>query len=66
MDPPYNQNLEKEVLRTLSNSSVLKPESIIVVEASLETSFDDVEELGFSVVRYKKYKTNAHVFMRRK
>jgi 16S rRNA (guanine966-N2)-methyltransferase len=66
MDPPYNQNLEKEVLRTLSTSSVLKPESIIVVEASLETSFDDVEELGFSVVRYKKYKTNAHVFLRRK
>jgi 16S rRNA (guanine966-N2)-methyltransferase len=66
MDPPYDQDLEKEVLKVLSNSSILKPETIIVVEASLQTSFDDVEELGFTVVRYKKYKTNAHVFLRRK
>jgi 16S rRNA (guanine966-N2)-methyltransferase len=66
MDPPYDQELEKEVLKVLSNSSILKPETIIVVEASLQTSFDDVEELGFTVVRYKKYKTNAHVFLRRK
>jgi 16S rRNA (guanine966-N2)-methyltransferase len=66
MDPPYDQDLEKEVLKVLSNSSILKPETIIVVEASLQTFFDDVEELGFTVVRYKKYKTNAHVFLRRK
>jgi 16S rRNA (guanine966-N2)-methyltransferase len=66
MDPPYGKELEKEVLKVLSNSSILKPETIIVVEASLQTSFDDVDELGFTVVRYKKYKTNAHVFLRRK
>jgi 16S rRNA (guanine966-N2)-methyltransferase len=66
MDPPYDQELEKEVLKVLATSSILKPETIIVVEASLQTSFDDVEELGFTVVRYKKYKTNAHVFLRRK
>ena len=66
MDPPYNKNLEKEVLACLTHSSVVKPDTIVIVEASLDTSFNDVEELGFEVVKYKKYKTNAHVFLRRK
>lgn len=66
MDPPYNKGLEMEVLEALSGSSVVKPETIIIVEASLETDFSPVEELGFEITRYKKYKTNAHVFLRRK
>lgn len=66
MDPPYNQDLEKEVLALLSHSSIVKPDTILIVEASLDTGFDDVEELGFEVTRYKKYKTNAHAFLRRK
>lgn len=66
MDPPYNKDLEKEVLALLSRSSIVKPDTILIVEASLDTGFDDVEELGFEVTRYKKYKTNAHAFLRRK
>ncbi len=66
MDPPYNKDLEKEVLALLSHSSIVKPDTILIVEASLDTGFDDVEELGFEVTRYKKYKTNAHAFLRRK
>lgn len=66
MDPPYNKELEKEVLRYLQTSSILKPDSIIITEASVETSFDDVESIGFTVTKYKKYKTNAHVFLKRK
>lgn len=66
MDPPYNKDLEKEVLALLSHSSIVKPDTILIVEASLDTGFDDAEELGFEVTRYKKYKTNAHAFLRRK
>ncbi len=66
MDPPYNKNLEKEALALLSRSSIVKPDTILIVEASLDTGFEDVEELGFEVTRYKKYKTNAHAFLRRK
>ena len=66
MDPPYNKGLEMEVLEALSGSSVVKPETIIIVEASLETDFSPAEELGFEITKYKKYKTNAHVFLRRK
>ena len=66
MDPPYNKELEKEVLKYLATSSLLKEDSKIVVEASTETDFDYVEELGFEITKYKKYKTNVHVFLRRK
>ena len=66
MDPPYNKELEKDALTFLSTSSMLKPDTKIIVEASVETNFDYVEELGFEIVKYKKYKTNAHVFLRRK
>ena len=58
--------LEKEVLQFLSTSSLLKPDTKIIVEASTETSFDYVEEMGFEIAKYKKYKTNVHVFLRKK
>lgn len=66
MDPPYNKDLEKEILAYLANSKLLKEDTIIIVEASEQTDFSDVEELGFEITKYKKYKTNAHVFMRKK
>jgi 16S rRNA (guanine966-N2)-methyltransferase len=66
MDPPYNKELEKNVLTYLKDSSLLKPDTIIIVEASAETDFDYLEELGFELTKYKKYKTNAHIFLKRK
>lgn len=66
MDPPYNKELEKDVLMYLKSSSIVKPDTVIIVEASVETSFDYVEDIGFELTKYKKYKTNAHVFLKRK
>ena len=40
MDPPYDHLFEKEVLTYLKTSSVVKEDTKIIVEASLETSFD--------------------------
>ena len=65
MDPPYNKELEKEVLAVLRNASYVTKDTLIVVEASLETTFDYVEEYGFEIVKNKKYKTNRHVFLRK-
>lgn len=65
MDPPYQKNLEKEVLNYLKTSSLLKPDTVIIIEASCDTQFDQVEDLGFQIIKYKKYKTNAHIFLQR-
>ena len=65
MDPPYNQLLEKQVLTCLKDMKYVTLDTIIIVEASLETTFDYVETLGFEVYKEKTYKTNKHVFLRR-
>jgi 16S rRNA (guanine966-N2)-methyltransferase len=66
MDPPYNHGLECDVLSYLKDSALVKDDAILIVEASLATDFSYVEELGYELVKYKKYKTNAHIFLRRK
>lgn len=65
MDPPYNQGLEKKVLEALAGSPLADEHTLIVVEASLSTGFDYLEPLGFSMIKYKKYKTNAHIFLKK-
>lgn len=66
MDPPYNEEHEKRVLAMLSNAKYVTEDSLIIVEVALKTDLDYIHEYGFSVVREKKYKTNKHVFLRRK
>lgn len=66
MDPPYNQGYEKDVLDYLNNSSIIHDESIIIVEASINTEFSYLENSNLEVYRIKDYKTNKHVFIQRK
>lgn len=65
MDPPYNQDLEKQVLEYLEESTVIDAETLIVIEADLYTDFSYLEELGFELLRSKEYKSNKHVFLSR-
>jgi 16S rRNA (guanine966-N2)-methyltransferase len=65
LDPPYNQEYERRVLEILRDASYVDEDTLIVVEASLETSFDYVEDLGFALEKEKKYKTNKHVFIKK-
>lgn len=65
MDPPYNEQYEREVLECLRDSSILKEETLIIVEASKETSFDYLKELGYTLEKLKTYKTNVHAFIKK-
>lgn len=65
MDPPYNQDLELQVLTYLADSSLADEYTVIVVEASLETDFSWLSGLGYHAYKYKKYKTNQHVFLQK-
>lgn len=64
LDPPYNKELEKNVLIFLAKSDLINGNSLIIVEASLETEFDYTKELGFEIIRDKRYKTNKHIFLK--
>ncbi|MCR5420973.1 MAG: 16S rRNA (guanine(966)-N(2))-methyltransferase RsmD [Lachnospiraceae bacterium] len=63
MDPPYNKGYERSILEYLAHSGMVNNETLIVVEASNETDFDYVAELGYKVVKFKKYKNNCHLFL---
>ena len=63
MDPPYNMELEKQVLEKLKGTSLVDEYTTIIVEASKETSFDYLEEMGYKVIKCKDYKTNVHMFI---
>lgn len=65
MDPPYDQGLERQVVEYLARSSLADEYTVIVIEASLETDFSWLEAAGFHAYKYKKYKTNQHVFIQR-
>ena len=65
MDPPYNHALEREVLYALAATELVGEDTLIVVESSLETEFDYLEELPFTIQRVKEYKTNKHTFIMR-
>lgn len=65
MDPPYDRGLERKVLEYLSDSQLVYEDTVIIVEASRDTDFSYVEDLGLTVIREKVYKTNKHVFIER-
>jgi len=65
MDPPFNKELERQVLERLADSRLVADDTLIIVEASLQTDFSYLEELGFEIFREKKYKNNQHVFIQR-
>ncbi len=65
LDPPYNQDWERQILACLQDGRVLEPDAWIIVEASLKTDLSYAEELGFQIFRQKQYKTNQHIFLKR-
>lgn len=65
LDPPYNQEYDKRVLELLKDSSFVDEDTLIVIEASIETDFSYAEALGFAVEKEKCYKTSKHMFIRR-
>lgn len=66
MDPPYDRELEKKVLEILAKSDRINEQSLIITEASLKTDFSYLDSMGFEMKKYKKYKTNAHIFIKKK
>ena len=62
LDPPYGQDLEKDVLRTFRGASCIHEDTLFVIEASLGTDFAWLESFGYDLIKEKCYKTNKHIF----
>lgn len=66
MDPPYDCQLEKQLLLRLADSPIVSEDTLIIIEASLATGFDYLEESGYRVCKDKLYKTNRHLFIEKR
>ena len=60
---PYILELDKQVLEFLTDTTLLADDGIIIVEASKETDLSYAEELGYSIIKEKMYKTNKLIFL---
>ncbi|HBA46986.1 MAG TPA: 16S rRNA (guanine(966)-N(2))-methyltransferase RsmD [Lachnospiraceae bacterium] len=66
MDPPYGCGHERDVLAVLGIMPYVTEDTVVIVEASLRTDFSYVEEMGFIITREKRYKTNKHIFIKKR
>ena len=64
MDPPYDNLYERDILYRLHDYGMVNEDTIIIVEASLDTDFGYIDDIGYEVFKNKVYKTNKHVFIR--
>lgn len=62
IDPPFLENQENEVLNFIAKSKIVTNKTIIILEISLETNVDFLNE-SFNVLKEKKYKNSKHIFM---
>lgn len=63
-DPPYKKGFEPKILDLLAESEIVKPGALVILESSLDTSPDYVDEKVYEMIRIKEYKNNQHVFLR--
>lgn len=66
MDPPYKSEQEELVLEAIYSGDVLKENGQIIVEMSNNREVDYVNNMHYDIEKIKIYKTNQHVFLRKK
>lgn len=67
MDPPYRSELAKQALSLLAkDTKIADEETLIIVEAALDTDFSWLETLGYTLEKQKQYKNNQHLFIRKR
>ena len=60
------RGFEPKILEWLGDAKIMNPDTILILETSLDTPVDYVDTEQFEIVRIKEYKNNQHVFLRAK
>ncbi len=64
IDPPYHLGIESDIMRMIRDRGLASEDTLIVIEADIDTDLSGIESLGYSVFKEKIYKTNKHIFYR--
>ncbi len=62
IDPPYQLGIESDIMRMIMERKLVHEDTLIVIEADIDTDLSDIEDLGYEVYKEKLYKTNKHMF----
>ena len=65
-DPPYRKGWEERILDGLVGSQAAARESLVILETAIETEPDFVDETCYEIERIKDYKSNRHIFLRKR
>lgn len=66
MDPPYQLEIEPQILQIFNNMDSVTKYSTIVIEMGLKRDVSFIDECGYKIVKTKTYKTNQHIFIKKK
>jgi len=66
MDPPYGKGLEDQALLYLSGSGLADEKTMIIIEMKIDADTEHFREMPYEITRIKEYKTNKHVFLKKK
>lgn len=62
MDPPYELGENYELMKQLHDSNITKSSTIFIIESALDDDLTNILNLGFYIIKEKRYKTNKHTF----
>lgn len=65
IDPPYLNDLEKNLLDALLEFDFIDSSTLIIVEADIQTDLEEFDNRGYQIEREKLYKKNKLIFLRK-
>lgn len=66
MDPPYREGYEEKLFASLACQPYVTENTLLILEAEAYMKTDYLDGLGFEVIREKIYRTNKHIFVKKK
>ena len=66
-DPPYNTNLNNEIIKIISEKNILKDDGWLIIECSKSEDFSiTIEENNFEIVKEKTYGDTKVLYLMKK
>lgn len=65
-DPPYQKGYHRMLLIAAAGSRAVTEDTLLIIEETKDEDFSFCSELGFEMIKEKIYKSNKHVFLRKK
>ena len=66
LDPPYGSEIALQILASLDRQPYVTEDTLIVLETSLDSDFSPLANTGLEIVREKTYRSNRHLFIRKR